>query len=173
MQGLTESTPDLSTQAGMINGKAAGAMTLLAAPHAKRATTIGRLAQDRIKPARLLRKERERPEDLAAAYRRMNEHLALVSHELRNSLGAIRNAARLMQVKQGEAGIVEKARLIIDGQIGQMGRFLDDLVETSLLESGRLCTQCHRAPRSARSRRGADRQAVHAVESRRKGSTRA
>src|SRR5688572_3703434 len=83
---------------------------------------IERTAQDSVRRPRLLREAPVRADDPAAANRRMNEHLAVVAHELRNSLGAIRMAARLMEMNQRKPPLLGKARLVIEHQAGQMAR---------------------------------------------------
>jgi signal transduction histidine kinase len=74
----------------------------------------------------------------------MNEQLAVVTHELRNSVGAIRFATRLIEMNQREPTIVESARVIIDRQASQMSRLIEDLLEVSLIRSGRFCLQRER-----------------------------
>jgi signal transduction histidine kinase len=52
--------------------------------------------------------------------------IAMISHELRNSLGVVRNAARLLRVHVGAAEI-ERARVLIERHVGQMSRHIEDL----------------------------------------------
>jgi signal transduction histidine kinase len=60
----------------------------------------------------------------------MDSNLAMVSHELRNSIGVIRNATRIIEASP--CGVpVEKARQLIERQVVQMERLLDDLLEVS------------------------------------------
>ena len=127
-----------------INGKSADIALLADTHHLGPVSNSRGSGQDSAAGTQPTREWRGRNENLAAAYQRMNEHVAMVTHELRNSLGAIRYAARVMQMKQREPDVVEKARMIIEGQVGQMARFIDDLIEASLLRSGRLCVQRER-----------------------------
>jgi signal transduction histidine kinase len=53
--------------------------------------------------------------------------LAVISHELRNSLGVIRNAARLL--RSPSSGSIESARSLIERHVGQMSRHIEDLLE--------------------------------------------
>ncbi|MEJ0085276.1 MAG: HAMP domain-containing sensor histidine kinase [Pseudomonadota bacterium] len=62
---------------------------------------------------------------------RANE-IAIISHELRNSLGVVRNAARLLRLQVGADG-VERARVLIERHVGQMSRHIEDLLETAPL----------------------------------------
>ena len=62
---------------------------------------------------------------------RANE-IAEISHELRNSLCVVRNAARLLRLPIGADGI-DGARVLIERHVGQMSRFIDDLLDDSLV----------------------------------------
>lgn len=102
------------------------------------ATIIGRIVKHGARSPKLSAEERGRAEGYAVASGSMNEQLAMVSHELRNFVGVIRNATRLLAISENQPLVAEKARLIIDRQVGQMGRLIDDLLEISLAKSGRL-----------------------------------
>ena len=52
--------------------------------------------------------------------------IAMISHELRNSLGVLRNAARLLRAQVGSADL-ERVRVLIERQVGQMSRHIEDL----------------------------------------------
>ena len=58
------------------------------------------------------------------------DEIAMISHELRNSLGVVRNAARLLRFPAGEAGI-DGARVLIERHVGQMTRHIEELLDTS------------------------------------------
>jgi signal transduction histidine kinase len=60
------------------------------------------------------------------------DEIAVISHELRNSLGVVRNAARLLRF-QVDAGGIESARVLIERHVGQMTRHIEDLLETAQL----------------------------------------
>ncbi len=64
--------------------------------------------------------------------------LAVISHELRNSLGAIQGAACIlsMPITAGPAAV--KARALIERQIAQMRLLVEDLLDVSQAQSGRL-----------------------------------
>jgi signal transduction histidine kinase len=55
------------------------------------------------------------------------DEIAVISHELRNSLAVVRNAARLLKHPTG----VEGARILIERHVGQMSRHIDDLLDAS------------------------------------------
>jgi signal transduction histidine kinase len=73
-----------------------------------------------------------------------NAFLAVFSHELRTSLGAIRSATGILRVEQsaGPAGV--KARLLIERQVGLMTRLVEDLLDVSRIRNGQLRLQCQR-----------------------------
>jgi len=96
-------------------------------------------AQDGLEPPRA---REPRAETLAAAERRMNEQLGVVSHELRNSLGVLRMGLHLMEAKRGAPIEAAKARTAVERQVEQMSRLIDDLMQISLTRSGVLHLQC-------------------------------
>jgi len=58
------------------------------------------------------------------------DEIAVISHELRNSLAVVRNAARLLRHPVGASG-VEGARILIDRHVAQMTRHIEDLLDAS------------------------------------------
>ncbi len=69
---------------------------------------------------------------------RNNEFMTVFSHELRNSLGAIRSAARILRMDASADPSAVKARMLIERQVGQMMRLVEDLLDVSRARSGRL-----------------------------------
>jgi two-component system, chemotaxis family, CheB/CheR fusion protein len=65
------------------------------------------------------------------AVRRRDEFLAMLSHELRNPLGAIVSAAALLKESPAATDGQGKVLQIVDRQAKQMARLLDDLLEAS------------------------------------------
>jgi two-component system CheB/CheR fusion protein len=65
------------------------------------------------------------------AVRRRDEFLAMLSHELRNPLGAIVSAAALLKESPAATDAQGKVLQIVDRQAKQMARLLDDLLEAS------------------------------------------
>jgi len=68
--------------------------------------------------------------DLSQADRRKNEFLAMLAHELRNPLAPISNAVHLLSVKN-DANAVASAAEMLERQVGQMTRLVDDLLDMS------------------------------------------
>jgi PAS domain S-box-containing protein len=70
---------------------------------------------------------------------RKDEFLATLAHELRNPLAPIRNALEIMRVTGVDAATVQQAaRTMIERQLGQMVRLIDDLLDVSRITRGRL-----------------------------------
>ena len=83
--------------------------------------------------------ERSRAEDaLKEADRHKDEFLATLAHELRNPLAPIRNAVHLMKLKAVEDPQVLVSRDIIERQLIQLSRLVDDLLDVSRITRGKI-----------------------------------
>lgn len=60
-----------------------------------------------------------------------SEFLALLAHELRNPLAPIRNALQVMRVAEGDHAVTTAARSMIERQLQDLVRLIDDLVAPS------------------------------------------
>ena len=74
--------------------------------------------------------------DLVEADRRKDQYLAMLAHELRNPLGALRNALSVMQQASPEHPAYERAQRVASRQIAQQTRMVDDLLDVSRLTRG-------------------------------------
>lgn len=74
--------------------------------------------------------------ELSEADRRKNEFLATLAHELRNPLAPIQNALRVMRVANGDAEAMRTASGMLDRQVHQMVRLVDDLLDVSRISRG-------------------------------------
>lgn len=82
--------------------------------------------------------ERKRAERLLReAERHKDEFLAVLAHELRNPLASLRNAAELL-CRESPATRTQMACEIIDRQLRQMTRLVDDLLDVSRIAAGRV-----------------------------------
>ena len=81
---------------------------------------------------------RQRVEELAAADRQKNEFLAMLGHELRNPLGPMRNALYIMKLARSDASALDKAQAMIERQLQQLVRLVDDLLDVSRIIRGRI-----------------------------------
>lgn len=75
---------------------------------------------------------------LRDADRRKDEFLATLAHELRNPLAPIRNAIEIQKHVAHDPEGVERTRAMIERQVGQMVRLIDDLLDASRLSRGKL-----------------------------------
>lgn len=84
--------------------------------------------------------------DLSLAHRQKDEFIATLAHELRNPLAPMRNSVELMRRLQPAApdGIV-RAREILERQLAQLARLVDDLLDVSRITSGKLELRRERA----------------------------
>jgi PAS domain S-box-containing protein len=81
---------------------------------------------------------------VADLHRRKDEFLAMLSHELRNPLAPITNAVQLLRVKKNQDKRQDKACTIIERQVGQLTRLIDDLLEVSRITTGKIHLQQER-----------------------------
>jgi two-component system, sensor histidine kinase len=70
--------------------------------------------------------------------------LAQYSHELRNSLGTIRNAMRVLGGATAESAARERSRVLVLRQVETMSRLADDILDVSRMSNGRLRLRCSR-----------------------------
>jgi signal transduction histidine kinase/ActR/RegA family two-component response regulator len=92
---------------------------------------LAQMASVAIENARLVK-------DLMDADRRKDEFLATLAHELRNPLAPIRNGLQIIRLAGGEGATVEKARPMMERQLDQMVRLVDDLLDVSRISRGKL-----------------------------------
>ena len=76
--------------------------------------------------------------ELSAADRRKNEFLAMLAHELRNPLAPIRNALQILRLTGGDGPAVDSASEMMERQVGQMVRLVDDLLDVSRISRGKI-----------------------------------
>jgi signal transduction histidine kinase len=83
--------------------------------------------------------ERKRMEDaLREADKRKDDFLATLAHELRNPLAPIRNALEIMRLAGTNPDALARARQMMERQIGQMVRLIDDLLDVSRIARDKL-----------------------------------
>jgi signal transduction histidine kinase len=107
----------------------------------------------------MLKEVQTREEALRLADRRKDEFLATLAHELRNPLAPIRNALYLLQAGEGNPGAGAEARAVIQRQLAQMVRLVDDLIDVSRITTGKLALRRERVEL-----RSVARNALEAVE---------
>jgi signal transduction histidine kinase/DNA-binding response OmpR family regulator len=77
-------------------------------------------------------------QNIQEADRRKDEFLAMLGHELRNPLTPIRNAVEVMRMLGPRHPTLEQAREMIDRQVTQMTRLIDELLDVSRLSRGKI-----------------------------------
>ncbi|MGE0331777.1 MAG: ATP-binding protein [Ramlibacter sp.] len=77
-------------------------------------------------------------EALHAADRQKDAFIATVAHELRNPLAPIRNAVHILMRKGREDLQLVWTREVIDRQVAQMARLLDDLMDVSRIRENKI-----------------------------------
>jgi signal transduction histidine kinase/ActR/RegA family two-component response regulator len=101
-------------------------------------TTFGELAQLSGAIDSLFEQERRARDQAEAASAAKDEFLAMLGHELRNPIGAITNAAALLEKnKPGSAGDA-LARRVIHRQTANLKRMIDDMLDLSRVLSGKI-----------------------------------
>jgi PAS domain S-box-containing protein len=75
------------------------------------------------------------------AERRRNEFLAMLAHELRNPLAPIRNAVAILARKGSQDPEVAWSQAVIERQIGQLSRLIDDLLDIERISRGKFTLQ--------------------------------
>jgi signal transduction histidine kinase len=121
---------------------------------------------------RLLERERAARAEAEAASHARDEFMAMLSHELRNPLAAIANAAGVLQSIERRPGFEGRAVDIIQRQTRHLSRLIDDLLDVARVTLGK--TVLVRAPlnlaevveASLAVLRGAGRLEVHRVTAR-------
>jgi PAS domain S-box-containing protein len=83
-------------------------------------------------------------ESLKEADRRKDEFLAMLAHELRNPLAPIRNAIEILHTKGPHEPELVWARGVIERQVHQMTRLVDDLLDVSRITRGKIALRKER-----------------------------
>ncbi len=81
---------------------------------------------------------RRKQEELSDLHHRKDEFLAMLSHELRNPLAPILSAVHLLGLQKNENELHQQARTVIERQVTQLTRLVDDLMEVSRITTGRV-----------------------------------
>jgi PAS domain S-box-containing protein len=108
-------------------------------------TTTGQAHYDDTgRPVRMLgatldvTERRAAEEALKEADRRKDDFLAMLAHELRNPLAPIRNSVQVLRLIGLSDANLAQARDVIERQVGQMARLVDDLLDVSRISRGKI-----------------------------------
>ncbi len=80
------------------------------------------------------------------AQQRQVEFVAMLAHELRNPLAPIRGAVALLARIDSQDPLLPMIRDVIERQVSQMARLLDDLLDVSRVTSGKVTLQLEPIP---------------------------
>ncbi|GAO05007.1 ATP-binding protein [Anaeromyxobacter sp. PSR-1] len=84
---------------------------------------------------------RRREQALRDADRRKTDFLAVLSHELRNPLAPIRNAVYLLHRVPPGGPQAERANAVIERQVDHLAKLVDDLLDLSRVNFGKIALQ--------------------------------
>ncbi len=83
--------------------------------------------------------ERKRAEEqLRQGARRKDEFLAVLGHELRNPLAPILNASQILKLVGSPDPRAQRAREMIERQVGHISRMVDDLLDVARIVRGKI-----------------------------------
>ena len=82
--------------------------------------------------------QRRLVDELREADRRKSEFIAVLSHELRNPLAAIRTTLYVLEHGTPGSPAVVKAREVIDRQVGHVVRMVDDLLDVTRISRNKI-----------------------------------
>jgi len=80
----------------------------------------------------------ERTQGLRLAERRQGQFLAMLSHELRNPLAPIANAASVLRTLEHSNPILVRLREILDRQVGRLSRLVEELIDVTRAAQGQI-----------------------------------
>ncbi|HXJ85164.1 MAG TPA: PAS domain S-box protein, partial [Candidatus Methylomirabilis sp.] len=72
------------------------------------------------------------------ASRRKDEFLGMLSHELRNPLAPIRNSVHILERAKADSEQARRAQAVVKRQVEHLARIVDDLLDVSRIERGKL-----------------------------------
>ncbi len=137
-------------------GRTLGALTLLASRRFRRfgrgdqalALELAQRAALAIDNARLYSEARQmeealrlRAEQLTSADRLKDEFLAIVVHELRGPLAALRGAVEALRSRPADERVVDKPQGIMARQVDALARLVDDLLDVARITQGKIALQ--------------------------------
>src|SRR5205085_1839544 len=80
----------------------------------------------------------ERAQGLRLAERRQGQFLAMLSHELRNPLAPIANAASVLRTLEHTNPILVRLREILERQVGRLGHLIEELIDVTRAAQGQI-----------------------------------
>jgi len=123
----------------IVRGKPVGVMTFIAAESGRtyRHSDLA-LAEDLARRAAITIENCQLYAEAREADRRKDIFLATLAHELRNPLAPIRSSVEVMKLKGIDDPELQWARDVIERQVHQMARLVDDLLDISRISRGKI-----------------------------------
>lgn len=129
----------------VVRGKPVGVITFISAESGRRYEQADlELAEDLARRASIAIDNCQLYAEVREADRRKDVFLATLAHELRNPLAPIRSSVEVMQMKGIDDPEINWARDVIERQVEQMTRLVDDLLDISRISRGKI--QLHKEP---------------------------
>lgn len=123
----------------LVGGKPVGAISLYYAESGRHYTADDlALAEDLARRAATAIENARLYDEVQGAGRRKDEFLAMLAHELRNPLGAIRNALHILRNTQAPIDSRNRALAVVDRQVNHQVRMVDDLLDVSRITRGKI-----------------------------------
>jgi signal transduction histidine kinase/ActR/RegA family two-component response regulator len=124
-----------------VSGKDSGEIGVLIAAFNDMLAEIGRrstaLQEANATLEHEMRVRQQAEQALIVADRRKDEFLATLAHELRNPLAPIRTGLDILRLRSGDAQSTQRATDIMERQLRQMVRLVDDLLDVSRINTGK------------------------------------
>jgi PAS domain S-box-containing protein len=122
-----------------VRGKTLGVITFINAESGHEYNQIDlAVAEDLASRAAIAIENAQLYRELREADQRKDEFLATLAHELRNPLAPIRNGLQVLKLAGGSAEMVNETRTMMERQLGQMVRLVDDLLDVSRITRNKL-----------------------------------
>ncbi len=127
----------------LVSGLTVGVLTFCYCASSGRRYTLEDLwvAEDLAHRAALVVENARLYHELEVAARHKDEFLAMLGHELRNPLAPIRNGMQILRLKGGADPGVAEITEMVERQIRQLTRLVDDLLDVSRVGHGKLNLQ--------------------------------
>jgi PAS domain S-box-containing protein len=94
--------------------------------------------------------------EVVEAARRKDQFLAMLAHELRNPLAPVRNALHILRLRAGDPAVVEEMQQMMSRQLGHLGRLIDDLLDVTRINRGKVKLRRERLDLARLARQAAD-----------------
>jgi signal transduction histidine kinase len=122
-----------------VRGKVLGVISFVTAESRRRYTAQDQaLAEDLARRAAVAVENATLLRALQDSDRAKDVFLATLAHELRNPLAPVWNGLTIIQSAPGDATRVQQVAEMIERQVGQLGRLVDDLLDVSRITTGKI-----------------------------------